>query len=202
MPDLTLFKIIVLISAIITLCIRLWFKFRYSASGPVMVDRHDLQDRVLVFLAMTAMVILPSLFIFTPILDGWNYALPHTLAWFGVPILAATNILLWKVHYDLGAAWSARLEIQDGHKLVEHGLYASIRHPMYTGVLLGGIGQALLLHNWIAGPATLIVGILFVIFRVPQEERMLLDHFGDAYRSYMKRTGRIFPKIFPIRSRS
>ena len=192
----TVFEICVLISASVTLIIRLWFSFRFNIPRASIMNRHDLQDRCLVFLAMTAMVILPGLFIFTPFLDVFNYHLPSAMAWCGVPILIVTNILLWKVHDDLGASWSARLEIKDEQKLIDHGLYAKVRHPMYTGVLIGGIGQARLLHNWLAGPATFIAGVLFVVFRVPAEERMLLDHFGDAYRSYMARTGRIIPKLF------
>ena len=44
-----------------------------------------------------------------------------------------------------------------------------------------------LLANWIAGPACLV--------RVPREERMLLDHFGEAYRAYSTRTGRVVPHV-------
>ena len=58
------------------------------------------------------------------------------------------------------------------------------------------IAQALLLSNWIAGcagPAGF--GILF-FGRVAREERMMLETFGDSYRAYMARTGRVFPSIF------
>jgi len=52
-----------------------------------------------------------------------------------------------------------------------------------------------LLQNWIAGPSMLAVFLPFYLLRVPHEERMLLAHFGEEYRSYVNRTGRIIPRL-------
>ncbi|MFH1920047.1 MAG: hypothetical protein ABIP48_09200 [Planctomycetota bacterium] len=57
------------------------------------------------------------------------------------------------------------------------------------------VAQALLLQNWIAGPSMLAVFLPFYLLRVPHEERMLLAHFGEEYRSYVNRTGRIIPRL-------
>ena len=66
---------------------------------------------------------------------------------------------------------------------------------MYSAFWLWAIAQALLLPNWIAGFAGLAgFGILF-FGRVAREEQMMLETFGDSYRAYMARTGRIFPFI-------
>jgi protein-S-isoprenylcysteine O-methyltransferase Ste14 len=56
-----------------------------------------------------------------------------------------------------------------------------------------GIGLALVTANdvFVVLCATVIAGTLA---RVPREERMMLDEFGDQYRTYMERTGRFFPK--------
>ena len=83
----------------------------------------------------------------------------------------------------------------DGALLVESGPYLVVRHPMYTGVLLGGIGQILLLQNWLAGPCTLVSGLLFCALRIPKEEKMLEGYFGASYRAYREDTGAILPKI-------
>jgi protein-S-isoprenylcysteine O-methyltransferase Ste14 len=110
-----------------------------------------------------------------------------------VPLVAALWVF-WRSHHDLGANWSPSLEIGARHQLVTHGVYASIRHPMYASFLLWGLAQPLLLQNWIAGFGGLVVFLVLLFARVPGEESMMLDHFGDEYRAYRARTGRVIPR--------
>jgi protein-S-isoprenylcysteine O-methyltransferase Ste14 len=64
---------------------------------------------------------------------------------------------------------------------------------MYTAFWLWALAQALLLPNWVAGLSGLIgFGILYG-FRIGREERLMLDTFGDQYRSYAARTARLIP---------
>ena len=74
------------------------------------------------------------------------------------------------------------------------GVYARIRHPIYAGAWLWALAHVLLLHNWIAGWSSLITFAILYVVRVPREERMMLERFGDAYRSYIERTGRVLPR--------
>jgi len=115
--------------------------------------------------------------------------------WLGTLLLTAALWLFWRAHRDLGANWSPSLEIGAEHKLITQGVYGVIRHPMYAMQLLSGLAQALLLPNWIAGWTGLLVFVALYLVRVPQEEQMMLDHFGDAYRAYSARTGRIVPRL-------
>jgi protein-S-isoprenylcysteine O-methyltransferase Ste14 len=96
---------------------------------------------------------------------------------------------------DLGQNWSPSLEIGEQQTLVTHGVYRRIRHPMYAAHWMWSIAQALLLHNWIAGPAGLVCFLPLYLMRVPREEQMMFDHFGAAYRAYITRTGRVIPRI-------
>ena len=64
-----------------------------------------------------------------------------------------------------------------------------------VGALATTVCLGLLLQNWIVGPAFLVTFVPFYLLRVPSEERMMLDVFGDQYRDYRKRTGRILPKF-------
>ena len=99
-------------------------------------------------------------------------------------------------HRALGRNWSISLDVRENHELVTGGIYRRVRHPMYSAFWLWAVAQALLLPNWIAGFAGLAgFGILF-FGRVAREERMMLETFGDSYRAYMARTGRVFPSIF------
>ena len=87
------------------------------------------------------------------------------------------------------------LELRKGHQLVKHGVYRSIRHPMYASQWLWVIAQPLLLQNWIAGWANLVFFIFFYSLRVKAEEKLMLEQFGDRYRSYMQTVGAVFPKF-------
>jgi protein-S-isoprenylcysteine O-methyltransferase Ste14 len=104
--------------------------------------------------------------------------------------------LLWRSHVDLGRHWSPTLEVRDGHTLVTGGVFSRIRHPMYAAHWVWALGQILLLQNWIVGPSMLALFLPMYFYRVGREERMMLDHFGDEYRGYMKRTGRIVPRLW------
>ena len=67
---------------------------------------------------------------------------------------------------------------------------------MYAAFWLWAVAQALLLPNWVVGPAGLFgFGLLFFL-RVGREERLMTDTFGDEYRRYMDRTARIVPGIY------
>lgn len=137
----------------------------------------------------------PFLYLFTPWLDFANYSLPDWSCWAGTVVFAGAIILLWKSHADLGRNFSATLRIAEQHSLVTSGVYGRIRHPMYTAHLLWAISQGLLLHNWLAGWALLVLSVPFYIGRIPKEEQMMLEHFGDEYRQYMGRTGRLIPRM-------
>jgi protein-S-isoprenylcysteine O-methyltransferase Ste14 len=112
----------------------------------------------------------------------------------GVVVLAAALALFWRAHADLGTNWSISLEIRKGHRLVSSGVYRRVRHPMYAAIFLFGVAQALLLANWLAGPAALVTFAPLYVIRVPREEALLLERFGDAYREVMARTGRLWPR--------
>ena len=85
------------------------------------------------------------------------------------------------------------LEIDAQHRSVTRGVYGLVRHPMYTS-FIPGLGQALLLANWIAGPAALVAVAVLVIVRVERSE-MMIDQFGTDYRDYMRRTGAVVPRL-------
>lgn len=148
------------------------------------------QDRYLPAVLAIRMVALPFAYLFTPWLNFANYRLGSWAGWTG----AAVGIwLLWRSHADLERNWSDSLQLRQGHQLITSGIYRHIRHPMYAFGWLFGIAQALLLQNWIAGLSGLVSFALLYFLRVPQEEQMMIDQFGDEYQAYMKRTGRVIP---------
>lgn len=158
-------------------------------------NRLNVLEFMLALLGFIGMHLLPIIYIFTGWLDFANYQLPDWLALIGIIPLIGSVWLLWRAHADLGTNWSPTLEVRQEHKLVTNGVYQHLRHPIYASVWLTGIAQVLLLHNWIAGLALLVTFIPIYFLRVPREEKMMLDNFGEEYRSYMQRTGGVIPKF-------
>jgi protein-S-isoprenylcysteine O-methyltransferase Ste14 len=156
-------------------------------------------DKLLLLLSGLGMQIIPLVYLLTGWLDFADYGLPpapsFALGAMGALIFALGVWLLWRSHAELGRNFSPTLQIVEDHVLVTSGVFSRIRHPMYTAHLLWGIAQMLLLQNWIAGPAFLVVQIPLYLRRIPAEERMMLEQFGDEYREYMGRTGRLFPRL-------
>ncbi len=66
---------------------------------------------------------------------------------------------------------------------------------MYASIWLWGIAQGMLLENWLAGWSVVPVFAAMYFLRTPREEQMMCETFGEQYRAYMRRTGRLFPRI-------
>ena len=194
MPD-SIFKAVFLIGFVAGSVIRKWYGRKHSQDTVTDQRSEGLAVYMLMFLWGVAQVIALT-YVFSPWLDFANYHLPIWAGWVGVPVFAAALWLLWRSHADLGRNWSPFLQVVEAHSLVAEGAYRHVRHPMYAAHGLWGIAQALLLQNWIAGLGGLAAFIPVYVLRVPREEQMMLEHFGDEYRSYMNRTGRVIPRLW------
>ncbi|MBT3339070.1 MAG: isoprenylcysteine carboxylmethyltransferase family protein [Anaerolineae bacterium] len=144
-----------------------------------------------IFLELTTWVFwqfAPFFYIFGNLLSFANYSLPNWASWLGVIIFGASLWLYGRAYADLGNNWSARMEILTGQTLVSNGVYAYIRHPVYAAMFLWAIAQPLLLHNWVAGFGLIILFTPLYLTRMPREEKMMAEHFGEAYKTYMQKT--------------
>jgi len=152
------------------------------------------QEQFLLGLLTLGGFIAPVIYAATNWLDFANYHLPAWAGWLGVLLTAGALFIFWRAHADLGLNWSPSLEIREKHELITRGIYGVIRHPMYASQWLLVIAQPLLLQNWIAGFLNLLVFIPFYLLRVRAEEQMMVEIFGDQYRTYMQKVGAVFPK--------
>ena len=157
--------------------------------------RVDALEKALLLLVIPPSLVLPLLYLFTPWLGFADYRLPAWAGWCGAAVMLAALWLFWRSHADLGRHWSATLEVREGHTLVDGGVYRRVRHPMYASIFLWCIAQGLLLPNWLAGWCALATFSVMYVVRTPREERMMCEFLGEGYRDYMRRTGRLFPRI-------
>jgi protein-S-isoprenylcysteine O-methyltransferase Ste14 len=123
-----------------------------------------------------------------------HFDLPIWLRWSGT-ILAFIGVIFWIWSQAvLDKYWSPQLQIQKEHKIITTGPYRVIRHPIYTAMFIWVIGLSLFTANMIFALLAVLT-ISFLILRVPKEEKMMIEQFGDEYKKYMQNTGRFFPRF-------
>jgi protein-S-isoprenylcysteine O-methyltransferase Ste14 len=157
-------------------------------------NRYSKQEQLLLTLLMLGLIV-PIIYAATHWLDFANYTLPAWAVWVGGILTAISLFVFWRGHVDLGANWSPTLAIREQHQLITRGIYGVIRHPMYASQWIFSIAAPFLLQNWIAGFINLLVFIPFYLFRVKAEEELMLEQFGDQYRSYIQKVGAVFPRF-------
>ncbi len=187
-------NIVFLVGFIVYVTIRGVFE-RRARIKEKMVRRLDAVEKTLLIFVGVGSLLLPVLYLFTPLLAFADYRLPVFAPWLGTALMIAALWLFYRSHADLGKNWSVTLELHKGHQLIRRGIYRSIRHPMYMSILLWGLSQGLLLRNWLAGWSALATFSVLYAVRTPREERMMIEFFGEEYLNYMRQTGRIFPRI-------
>ena len=177
-----------------------WYLIRYkyarrSRRERIVWTARGHLEAALLLISLAGLGLIPLAYVAAEIPRFAAYEFHPSFAWLGLLFAIAALGVFHLTHRALGRNWSISLDVREKHELVTEGVYRRVRHPMYSAFWLWAIAQALLLPNWIAGLAGLAgFGILF-FGRVAREERMMLQTFGDSYREYMARTGRVFPWI-------
>ena len=135
------------------------------------------------------------LYIFYPRWTAWStVALPEWLRWAGAGLGAAVAPLSYWAASTLGSNRTSTVAIREEHELVTSGPYRWVRHPLYTIGVAFFSALSLLAANWYIGLA-LLLALVVIFARTAKEEARLVEHFGDDYRDYQRRTGRFFPRL-------
>jgi protein-S-isoprenylcysteine O-methyltransferase Ste14 len=144
---------------------------------------------VIAFISVIAFVINPNWLAFA------SLSFPIWLRWTGVGIALLGFILLQWAQVTLGRSWSDTPRIMKEQILITNGPYQFIRHPIYTAFVFI-LGSTLLISaNWFIGLSWLSMTIMEIASRIGFEENIMLEYFGDQYREYMKKTGRLLPRL-------
>ncbi len=96
----------------------------------------------------------------------------------------------------LGTNWvhAAEYQVKKKQELVTSGIYAYIRHPIYVGLFFAFIGGELVAKSYLVFGCLLLIAGAYQQMKL--EETLLLSHFGEAYKKYMKRTKMFLPFLF------
>jgi protein-S-isoprenylcysteine O-methyltransferase Ste14 len=116
--------------------------------------------------------------------------------WFaiGAGALVSGCWLLLRGFFDLGPSMTPLPRPRHGGRLIESGIYARLRHPIYAGLILGSLGWSALTRS----PAAVVVAVVLAAFldaKSRREEAWLLDRY-PAYAAYRLRTKRFLPGIY------
>lgn len=168
---------------------------RRSRKTPISRDDLGWPERLRLGVSLTGLGLIPLVYVAFSQPRFADYKFQPVLAGLGIMVAIAALVMFRLTHKALGRNWSVTLQVRESHELVTHGIYASIRHPMYTAFWLWAIAQALLLPNWIAGFSGIVgFGTLYFL-RVGPEEKLMLETFGEPYKAYMARSGRLWPRF-------
>ena len=187
-------RAVVLASTVVMIAIRAPHG-RRSRKVRVATSRKTPLETGLLILAWVGFFV-PLIWVASPAFSFAEYPLGTGPFIGGVMCLVIGLWLFYRSHADLGTNWSITLEVREQHRLITRGVYRRIRHPMYSALVLYSVGQALVIPNWLAGPANLIVFTILLALRVRAEERMMGEAFGDEYAAYSARTKRLVPGVW------
>jgi len=147
----------------------LWYRIALVVGGVTFfVPAHDTPDR----------------------LRLWDIGL--TGAWICVGLTALGVLFAWWARIHLGSLWSGEVVKKEGHKVVDTGPYAIVRHPIYTGLLLSVFATMAAKGTvlGVAGAAIIVVGLWL---KARLEEKFLAAELGEPYTAYAKRVPMLIP---------
>jgi protein-S-isoprenylcysteine O-methyltransferase Ste14 len=196
MNDDQTFRVVLMIGSLIVFPIAVCHRLQSQATGEKL-DRR--QEGLFILWTLRPIGILAMLgliaYMIKPSWMAWSsVSLPGWLRWIGVGVgVIAGGLLTWTLH-SLGKNLTDTVVTRREHTLVTSGPYRWVRHPFYDAVALCVLANSVVAANWfLFVTGALAVGLIIV--RTRKEEEQLLARFGSAYRAYMDRTGRFWPRI-------
>jgi protein-S-isoprenylcysteine O-methyltransferase Ste14 len=125
-----------------------------------------------------------------------GYFIPHInqVGLAGLIVFYVGLIVAFWSRILLGKNWSVSVQRKEQHELIKKGPYSLVRHPIYTGLLLMFLGNAIIESTWRG-----LIGFLILFasfwFKLKKEEKWLTGIFGNDYSEYMTGTKALIPFI-------
>jgi protein-S-isoprenylcysteine O-methyltransferase Ste14 len=142
---------------------------------------------------IVGVLIVIQLFFNIPILSI-DTNLPIQEIGFLLVVLGLGLCIVARKQLDTNWANAWEYQIKKKHELVTRGVYAYIRHPIYTGIVTAVIGAELVAESYLS-----IIFFSFFLVSYAQakkEEKILEEHFGKEYQQYRKRSKMLIPFVF------
>jgi len=170
-------------------------KFPASNENTIKQRAEKLVPLLANLLSLPALMAVGIYILYPPWIAWAALPFPAELRWVGVGIALSGFVLLQWAHQALSKNWSDVPRLMKDQTLITSGPYRWIRHPIYTAFLLIMSATLFISANWFIGIVWVGMTMLEVMSRIRIEEAMMIESFGDQYRAYMKRTGRLLPRL-------
>jgi protein-S-isoprenylcysteine O-methyltransferase Ste14 len=116
----------------------------------------------------------------------------------GILLAAAGGLAVFAAQLGMGESWRIGVSDEERTDLVTGGWFSLCRNPIYTSMIAGWTGFALLVPTWLGIAAVPVIATgLEIQVRFVEEPYLLRTH-GDAYRAYASRVGRFVPGVGPL----
>jgi protein-S-isoprenylcysteine O-methyltransferase Ste14 len=114
--------------------------------------------------------------------------------WIGFIVTAGGLLFsVWARKY-LGKNWSQAVTIKNDHQLIKDGPYALVRHPIYTGLILGFVGTSIAVGE-VRGLISDILVFVVLLYKLRLEDKWLIEQFGESYKLYIQKVSALIPFI-------
>jgi protein-S-isoprenylcysteine O-methyltransferase Ste14 len=113
----------------------------------------------------------------------------------GIALAALGGLAVFGAQLGMGASWRIGVSEDQGTDLVTGGWFQICRNPIYTAMIVGWTGFALMVPTWLAFPAVVVIAVGLELQVRAVEEPFLIRTHGDEYRRYASRVGRFLPGV-------
>ena len=113
----------------------------------------------------------------------------------GIVLAAAGGTAVFLAQLGMGASWRIGVSEDQDTDLVTTGWFSLVRNPIYSAMIVGWTGFALLVPTWLSIAAVFVISAGLELQVRSVEEPYLIRTHGDRYRAYAARVGRFLPGV-------
>lgn len=166
--------------------------FKHATEETLKVEK-DQQTLLLFRVAVLAGLIMSSLlYAFVDLLSFKNEYLIYPACFM---VVFGLGLRWWAVQ-KLAARFTVKVSIIQEHQLEKTGPFLFLRHPSYSALLIYHLGLGLLMQNVLCCLILIILPLIVILIRIKVEEALLLDYFGEEYKTYSSQSWRLLPWIY------
>jgi protein-S-isoprenylcysteine O-methyltransferase Ste14 len=117
----------------------------------------------------------------------------------GIVLAGAGGLAVFAAQLGMGESWRIGVSEEERTDLITGGWFSTIRNPIYTSMVVGWLGFALIVPTWLGFAAPVVVALGLELQVRAVEEPYLRRTHGDEYTRYTSRVGRFVPRVGRLR---